>query len=197
MCAVRLAVAVILAALTIGVPSAAAGGGGISAPAPGTDDSRGTSSGEPGGGGGMAPPGSLGAGDYRVPLDVDYQWGDGFGAGRNHEGQDLFAECGSPILAARAGRVQRIDFQTRAGNYLVIDGNGTKVDTMYAHMLRRPALRKGARVDAGQEIGQVGSSGNASGCHLHFEIWTAPGWYEGGHPMPNVGRLLHSWAGKS
>ncbi len=142
----------------------------------------------------MAPPGGLGPGDYIFPLDVEYTWGDGFGAGRGHQGQDLFAECGAPILAVRAGRVQRVDFHHRAGNFIVIDGNGTKVDTMYAHMLRRPPLRRRAQVAAGEEIGQVGSSGNASGCHLHFEIWTGPGWYQGGHPMPNVAQLLRSWA---
>ena len=190
----RLAAAVIFAALAIGVPSAVAGGGGVGAPGPGADDPSAPPGGEAGGGGGVAPPGALGRGQYLFPLDMDYRWGDGFGAGRRHEGQDLFTECGAPILAARAGRVQRADFEPRAGNYIVIDGNGTKVDTMYAHMLRRTPLRRRAYVAAGEEIGQVGSSGNASGCHLHFEIWTAPGWYEGGHPMPNVGQLLHSWA---
>ena len=193
MSALRLAAAAILAALTIGAPSALAGGGGVGAPAQGDDPSN-APGGTAGGGGGVSPSGPLGPGQYLFPLDVDYEWGDGYGAGRNHDGQDLFAECGSPILAAHAGRVQRVAFQSRAGNYVVIDGSGTSVDTMYAHMLRRSALRKRAYVAAGQEIGRVGSSGNASGCHLHFEIWTAPGWYEGGSPMSNVGQLLRSWA---
>ena len=137
-----------------------------------------------GGGGGIAPPTGFGAGQYRFPLDVPHSYGDGFGAGRGHEGQDLFAACGSPILAARGGRVQRVGCHGRAGNYVVVDGAGTGVDTMYAHLLRaRRCARRAGRDRAA--IGQVGSSGNASGCHLHFEIWTAPGWYEGGDPMPS------------
>jgi murein DD-endopeptidase MepM/ murein hydrolase activator NlpD len=54
-------------------------------------------------------------------------------------------------------------------------------------------LRKGARVRTGQLIGNVGQTGSASGCHLHFEIWSAPGWYEGGSPMPSVARLMRRW----
>jgi murein DD-endopeptidase MepM/ murein hydrolase activator NlpD len=186
---VRVCAAATMAALSIGVPAAVAGGGGIGPPAGGVPPVTG----EPGTGGGMAPPSGFGPGDYQFPLDVPHTYGDGFGAGRNHEGQDLFAECGSPILAARGGRIQRVDYESRAGNYAVIDGQGTGVDTMYAHMVRRSPLRRGARVATGQQIGQVGDSGNASGCHLHFEIWSAPGWYEGGAPMPSVGRLLHTW----
>ena len=130
---------------------------------------------------------------YRFPLAVRHSYGDGFGAGRNHEGQDVFAECGSPILAARGGRVQTKDVQSAAGNYIVIDGKATKLDTFYAHMAEPSLLEEGDRVRTGQVIGSVGQTGNATGCHLHFEIWTAPGWYEGGSPMPSVGSLLHTW----
>jgi murein DD-endopeptidase MepM/ murein hydrolase activator NlpD len=130
---------------------------------------------------------------YRFPLQAKHSYGDGYGAGRGHQGQDVMARCGVPIRAVRGGRVQANTTQSLAGNYLVIDGKGTGTDTFYAHLAHRSPLRKGARVRTGQVIGVVGQTGDATACHLHFEIWTAPGWYEGGDPMPSVGKLLRRW----
>ena len=49
--------------------------------------------------------------------------------------------------------------------------------------LRKPSkLKVGDRVSMGEEIGKVGDTGDATACHLHFEMWSNPGWYEGGHP---------------
>src|SRR3954466_1082740 len=104
---VHVCAAVAMATLSIGASTAIAGGGGVGAPAGGEQP---PASGEPGTGGGMTPPTGFDAGQYRFPLDVPHTYGDGFGAGRDHEGQDLFAECGSPILAARGGRIQRVDY---------------------------------------------------------------------------------------
>jgi Peptidase family M23 len=130
---------------------------------------------------------------YRFPLAAEHGYGDGFGAGRGHQGQDVFASCGSTLRAARGGRVQWNRTHSAAGNYLVIDGKRTQRDFMYAHMLSPSALREGERVRTGQPIGKVGDSGNATGCHLHFEVWSGPGWYEGGEPLPSVRRLLKTW----
>jgi murein DD-endopeptidase MepM/ murein hydrolase activator NlpD len=109
-----------------------------------------------------------------------------FGAGRKgheHQGQDVFAKCGVPLRAARGGKIQASKFQSSAGFYIVIDGEGTDVDYAYMHLKKRSPLRDGEKVKTGQYIGNVGDTGDAQGCHLHFEMWSGPGWYEGGKPF--------------
>ena len=116
-----------------------------------------------------------------------------FGAGRSghtHQGHDVMARCGTPLVAARGGRVRFSGYHGAAGNYLVIDGKGTGFDTAYMHLLRPSLLRVGDQVRTGQPIGLVGSTGSSTACHLHFEIWTAPGWYEGGSPIDPLPYLL-------
>ena len=105
-----------------------------------------------------------------------------FGGGRNHQGQDIFAACAAPIVAARAGEVVVAGTGGNEGNYAVTEAeDGTQ--QAYLHLLRPAAVRKGDTVAAGQSMGKVGETGNASGCHLHFELWTAPGRFTGGGPF--------------
>ncbi len=113
-----------------------------------------------------------------------------FGGARGHGGQDMFAACGTPLVAVRPGVVQFEATQARAGNYVVLQ-DATGQSYAYMHMRDRALVKKGARVQAGQRIGYVGETGRASGCHLHFELWTAPGWYTGGSavdPLPELKR---------
>jgi murein DD-endopeptidase MepM/ murein hydrolase activator NlpD len=118
-----------------------------------------------------------------------------FGAGRSghsHQGQDVFARCGTPLAAARGGRVQYAGYHGAAGYYLVIDGSGTDEDNAYMHLAEPSPFKAGDRVYTGQRIGSVGETGNARGCHLHFEIWSGPGWYEGGRPFDPL-PSLQAW----
>ncbi len=50
-------------------------------------------------------------------------------------------------------------------------------DYAYMHLKGRPAIAPGQTVSTGQRVGKVGETGDATGCHLHFELWTEPGWY--------------------
>jgi murein DD-endopeptidase MepM/ murein hydrolase activator NlpD len=135
---------------------------------------------------------------YAFPVLGPHDFGGGAGrfgaarAGHTHQGQDVLAGCGTPLIAARGGRVQYAGYQGAAGNYLVIDARGTGMDFMYAHLAQPSPLRTGDPVLTGQPIGEVGETGDAVGCHLHFEIWTAPGWYEGGSPIDPL-PFLERW----
>ncbi len=144
--------------------------------------------------GGISPDGSeaRSSAEGVFPIRGRHTYGDGLGAGRGHQGQDVLAKCGKPVVAARSGRVRVKDYQASgAGNYVVVKGKDRKHDYVYMHMLRRLAVSEGERVGAGELIGYVGSTGRSSACHLHFEMWSAPGWYRGGdveNPTPPLKR---------
>jgi murein DD-endopeptidase MepM/ murein hydrolase activator NlpD len=125
--------------------------------------------------------------------------GSRFGAGRaghSHQGQDVFARCGTKMVAARAGRVQFNQYHSAAGYYVVIDGYESPYDYVYMHLQERSPFHTGDKVQTGQMIGRVGDTGNAQGCHLHYEMWDAPGWYDGGDPFDPL-RFLKLWDGWS
>jgi murein DD-endopeptidase MepM/ murein hydrolase activator NlpD len=135
---------------------------------------------------------------YAFPILGAHEFslnGGRFGAGRSghtHQGQDVMAACGLPLVAARGGTVQYSEYEANAGNYVVIDGKGTPYDFMYAHLAEPSPLQAGDTVRTGQPIGIVGDTGDATACHLHFEMWGAPGWYEGGSPFDPL-PYLEEW----
>jgi murein DD-endopeptidase MepM/ murein hydrolase activator NlpD len=117
-----------------------------------------------------------------------------FGAGRSghsHQGQDVMASCGIKLIAIHSGRVKAAGYQGSAGNYVVIDADGVKQDHVYMHLQSAPPVAVGQRVATGQKLGKVGDTGNAQGCHLHFEIWTGKGWYSGGAPIDPLPHLKY------
>jgi murein DD-endopeptidase MepM/ murein hydrolase activator NlpD len=127
----------------------------------------------------------LGAHDFGTATNA-------FGGGRGHQGQDILAGCGVPVVAATGGTVVRASYESAAGNHVVVElPDGTS--QVYMHMLAAASVRAGDVVATGQQIGRVGRTGRATACHLHFELWTAPGWYRGGRavdPLP----ALRRWA---
>jgi murein DD-endopeptidase MepM/ murein hydrolase activator NlpD len=128
-------------------------------------------------------------GEGVFPIAGKHEYGTGtnrFGGGRDHGGQDVFAKCGTPLVAVYDATVQHKAFQSRAGNYVVLQ-TGDGASYAYMHLQSASPLRAGDTVSAGDPVGKVGDTGRATGCHLHFEQWTAPGWYEGGtavDPLP-------------
>ena len=90
-----------------------------------------------------------------------------------HDGTDFGAACSTPIRAPYAGRVTRAYFNAGYGNRLFLDHgrvDGHAVTTSYNHATGY-VVRTGQHVAQGQLIGYVGSTGFATGCHLHFMVW--------------------------
>jgi len=91
-----------------------------------------------------------------------------FGVQRMHRGIDIAAAHGTSILAADTGTVIRSGFNSSYGNFIVVNhSNG--MTTLYAHLNAR-LVDEGVRVNRGQLIGRVGSTGISTGPHLHFEV---------------------------
>jgi murein DD-endopeptidase MepM/ murein hydrolase activator NlpD len=121
-----------------------------------------------------------------------------FGAGRDghiHQGQDITAAEGTPLVAPLASTVTWISYQAGgAGHYVVLRGiDGC--DYVFMHLKTGSiVVAKGAVLTAGAQFAQVGNTGSSSGPHLHFEIWP-DGWYSSRDskpidPLPQ----LQAWA---
>jgi murein DD-endopeptidase MepM/ murein hydrolase activator NlpD len=205
-----LAVALAVAA-ALGPPAEAASGGGggtgvtTGAPAPASGDGGGAVYGQ------AAPTpkrkhrsrSATQPTEHRFPIAGPFTWGGPdarFGVkrkGHRHQGQDLPAAAGTPVVAPHAGTVESIGYQARgAGHYLVLDGDGEDYDYVFMHLRTGSiGVSQGQRVAIGQQLGAVGSTGESSGPHLHFEIWVG-GWYTGGHPIDPL-PLLQAWGAVS
>jgi murein DD-endopeptidase MepM/ murein hydrolase activator NlpD len=112
------------------------------------------------------------------------------GSRRFHAGLDLAADTGTPVVASNHGYVSLAGRKGGYGLTVMLDhGDGT-VQTLYGH-LSEIGVQQGQMVQAGQMIGRVGSTGNSTGPHLHFEIrqWQRNGW-QAVDPEPLVKRAL-------
>jgi murein DD-endopeptidase MepM/ murein hydrolase activator NlpD len=141
------------------------------------------------------------ASDHRFPVAGPHTFGGAdarFGAkraGHVHQGQDIPAAEGTPLVAPHAGRVTWVAYQAKAaGYYVVLASDGEPYNYVFMHLQRGSTLvRGGEHVTMGQPIGAVGATGDAEGPHLHFEIWDGP-WYNGGHPIDPL-PFLRQWPG--
>jgi murein DD-endopeptidase MepM/ murein hydrolase activator NlpD len=115
----------------------------------------------------------------RVEGTIDYgDSGARFGAprwGHMHEGQDVFADSGTPLVAVRDAVVLETGNDGGRGNYVAIYSEAEDQTYVYMHMLRPSPLRRGDEVPAGAEVGAMGCTGSCYGTHLHFEIRTGKG----------------------
>jgi murein DD-endopeptidase MepM/ murein hydrolase activator NlpD len=113
-------------------------------------------------------------------------WGDGFGVDRGdhrHNGQDLAAASGTPLVSPRRGSVYATGYGGATGYYVVVKDAERDHFYVYFHLLAgSTAVSEGQGVSAGQRVGSVGSTGNSSGPHLHFELWVG-GWWGDGHSV--------------
>ncbi|HEX6116593.1 MAG TPA: M23 family metallopeptidase [Solirubrobacterales bacterium] len=105
---------------------------------------------------------------------VDYgEAGAGFGAARSghtHEGQDVFAPSGTPLVAVADGEVVEAGTDGGRGNYVSVYDPAEDKTYNYFHMVEPASVAQGERVEAGQELGGVGCTGSCWGDHLHFEV---------------------------
>jgi len=146
---------------------------------------------------------AFGVHGHRFPLRGSFSLGGSgarFGDDRGdhrHNGQDLAAAAGTPVVAPRGGRIEHVGYQASgAGHYIVLDGGGEDRDYVFMHLRAGSTrVRRGRRVVTGQRLGDVGNTGRSFGAHLHFEIWLG-GWYSGGHaidPLPSL-RRWNRWS---
>jgi murein DD-endopeptidase MepM/ murein hydrolase activator NlpD len=135
----------------------------------------------------VRPLGRLGNGNIRIifplaipaPISSMFGWRTHpiTGEQRFHSGTDLAAPLGTPVLAAFAGRVAIADFLGGYGLTVNLEHNKGTQQTLYAH-LSEIFVKPGEWVKQGEAIGRVGSTGNSTGPHLHFEFrqLTTEGW---------------------
>ncbi|MDO8210088.1 M23 family metallopeptidase [Conexibacter sp. CPCC 206217] len=138
----------------------------------------------------------------RFPVQGAYSFGGRdarFGVGRPghvHQGQDVPAASGTPIVAPVAGTIiWKANQPGGAGIYLVLRASSDGRDYVFMHLKRGSVLvAPDQAVTAGQQLAEVGATGIASGPHLHFEIWIG-GWQaRGGAPIDPLPQL-ERWAG--
>jgi murein DD-endopeptidase MepM/ murein hydrolase activator NlpD len=102
-----------------------------------------------------------------------------------HYAIDIAADRGTPVKAAAAGVVTFAGWKSNGGGYQVWISHGSGLYTTYNHM-SAITVGRGQHVGRGQMVGRVGMTGNATGPHLHFEVWRGPVWDGGTRVNPLI-----------
>lgn len=115
--------------------------------------------------------GSLGTGRFLWPVPHFYKISSQFGprGRKHHDGIDIPAPSGTPIVAVDTGVVIYSDNGIRGYGNMIVVAHGDDIFTVYAHN-RKNKVDKGERVERGQVIAEIGNTGRSTGPHLHFEI---------------------------
>ncbi len=111
---------------------------------------------------------AVSASGFRWPTMGTVSSGFGKRGKKMHEGIDIAASTGTPVGASKGGTVTFAGSQGGYGNVVYVSHGGVE-ETRYAH-LSRILCRRGQVLSAGQQLGEVGATGNAKGAHLHFEV---------------------------
>ncbi len=134
------------------------------------------------GGGSSRPPAHYGGGRFIWPvvgggnyISQYFHYG--------HYAIDIAADYGSRVRAGGAGTVIFSGWKSNGGGYQVWIAHGSNLYTTYNHM-SAITVSRGQHVGRGQQVGRVGQSGNATGPHLHFEVWIGPVWNGGRRVNP-------------
>jgi hypothetical protein len=137
------------------------------------------------------------AAGHVFPVSGPHTYGDGFGAprkGYSHQGVDIAAAEGTPVVAPVAGAISFVDYQAKAAGYYIVEKGSDGYDYFFAHCQKdSTVVTPGLTVFAGQQLCNVGATGDASGPHLHFEAWQN-GWRvdASSHPVDPLA-MLQSW----
>jgi murein DD-endopeptidase MepM/ murein hydrolase activator NlpD len=138
----------------------------------------------------LAPPTTAGV----FPVAGAHTYGDTFGAPRKgyaHQGQDVLGAEGTPIVAPTSGTITVTSYQAGAAGYYVVEQATDGRSFFFAHCQQDSfGVAAGAVVAAGAPLCRLGHTGDASGPHLHFEIWE-DGWRTGSasHPVDPLPQL--------
>ena len=113
---------------------------------------------------------------------------------RMHEGQDVFAPAGTPLVAMRDSTVVEEGNGGGRGNYVALHSPSARLTYVYLHMRSPARVKTGRRVRAGQRVGELGCTGSCFGDHLHLEI--RRGGATTGAPTDPLPQLLQASRGR-